>query len=591
MARPLSSVATLLVALLSSVLHAQWSGAATNLALADAAGEQTQCKVVATDDGGCYVSWFDNQSGGYDVRLQRLDADGVEQWAHGGVLIADRSFSSTQDYDLDVDAAGNALLAFRDDRITGTQITATKVDASGAQVWGATGVQLTATTAFVAAPKVAGTTDGAVVVAWTQDATTKVQGLDASGATAWGPVTFTPGAGSYTASDMHDADAGSVIVSFVHQTGGFGSPRHILAQKLDAAGALLWGAGHVAVFDGGSIQLGNFPPFVPDGAGGAVFSWYSVSPLQCRAQRVLANGSEAFAHDGVALSTDATRVRVSPSAGFAPATGEVIAFWTEQNALQSMDGVYGQKLDASGARQWGSEGLALVPLGAVQRSFVRTLVRGTGAYVSWIASPAFGQDQVFAARVAGDGSSLVAPFSIATTLSSKGRLDAAFGAQGFAIQAWVDGRSDAGDVYVQNVQVDGSLGSLVCSPADAAARNAGANPAVFAVQNPPILGDTLLATVDVAAAGQAASLLFAFDTAFELTLAGGQVLLCLDLGGSGELLTGSGLLPVASGAVDSYQGAVPLDLSLCGYALCTQAILFGSPPYELSNAQDLTVGG
>ena len=116
---------TLCVLLFVPALRAQWSSnAATNSSIADQTSEQVQPKIAPTSDGGCYISWFDNAAGGYDVRLQRLDADGVEQWAHNGVLIADRGFSSTQDYGLDVDTAGNALLTFRDDRFTGTQITA-----------------------------------------------------------------------------------------------------------------------------------------------------------------------------------------------------------------------------------------------------------------------------------------------------------------------------------------------------------------------------------------------------------------------------------------------------------------------------------
>ena len=36
------------------------------------------------------------------------------------------------------------------------------------------------------------------------------------------------------------------------------------------------------VFDGGSLQFGEFPYFLSDGNGGAVFAWYSSSPsLQC----------------------------------------------------------------------------------------------------------------------------------------------------------------------------------------------------------------------------------------------------------------------------------------------------------------------
>jgi len=461
---PRTALTVLLATSLALPLAAQWStDPAANLALADRSGEQTQPKVAPTSDGGAYVSWFDNSSGGYDVTLQRIDLQGNEQWAHDGVLIANRSFSSTQDYGLDVDAAGNALLAFRDDRVGGVQITAAKVDPSGNQVWGATGVQLTATAAFVAAPKIAGTSDGGCVVAWTQDASTVLQKLDASGVPQWGVgVTLVPGAGSYSASDLHGAGSNDVVLSFVHQTGGFGSPRHLLAQKLDGTGALLWGAGHVAVFDGGSLQLGNFPTFVPDGAGGGVFAWYSVSPLQCRVQRVLGSGTEAFAHDGVAVSTNLLRVRTSPSVDFSPSSGETFVSWIEQDSLQSQHGVYAQKLDASGVPQWGAEGQVLVPVAAGEKTQARTVAHAPGAFVFWVDSSAgFGQAQVVASRLDGAGGFAFAPFAASSLLASKSRLVAAHSTVPEVILAWVDGRDDSGDVYAQNVQPDGSLGPVV----------------------------------------------------------------------------------------------------------------------------------
>jgi hypothetical protein len=93
--RPAASLLAVLTAL-AAPAFAQWSSdPAANLVLADRSNEQVQPKLVATADGGFYVSWFDNADGGYDVRLQRLDANGVEQWPHNGVLVADRSFSST----------------------------------------------------------------------------------------------------------------------------------------------------------------------------------------------------------------------------------------------------------------------------------------------------------------------------------------------------------------------------------------------------------------------------------------------------------------------------------------------------------------
>jgi hypothetical protein len=451
-----------LLFLATSAAHAGWSSdPAVNLSVADAAGDQVQPKVAPTTDGGAYISWFDAIANGFDVRVQKLDAAGDELLAHNGILVADRGFSSTQDYGLDVDAFGNALLAFRDDGPGGVQITASKVAPDGATLWGPTGVQLTSTTDFVAAPEIAGTGDGGVVVAWTQESTIRLQKLDGLGSPVWGAgVTITPGAGSYSVSDLHDSGAGDVIVSFTHMTGLFPSPRHLLTQKLDANGTLLWGTGHVTVFDGGSLQFGNFPSFVPDGSGGAVFSWYDAAStqLQCYAQRVLANGTEAFPHNGAAASLNAMRVRVSPSVSFNSSTSETFLFWEEENQSQSQAGVYGQKFDAGGSRQWTDEGSVVVPVGVDEMTMVRCLTAGLGAFVFWSRSPSFGQDRLYGARLDGDGVIDIAPFDVASTPSQKSRLDVGRSTSGFAILAWSDARADAGDILAQNVNPDGTLG-------------------------------------------------------------------------------------------------------------------------------------
>src|SRR5690606_3211747 len=152
------------------------------------------------------------------------------------------------------------------------------------------------------------------------------------------------------------------------------APRPRPGQKLDATAVSL--RGPVAVFDGGSLQIGNFPTFVPDGAGGGVFAWYSVAgSLQSYVQHILPDGSEAFAHDGVPVSTNAAQQRVAPDADYDPATGDIYVFWTELNGNQSMQGLYGQKVDAAGNRLWTDDGLELVALSPDAVTNVRT-VRG-----------------------------------------------------------------------------------------------------------------------------------------------------------------------------------------------------------------------
>jgi hypothetical protein len=454
--------ACLAVSFLAVPAAAQWStDPGANLVLSDRSGEQVQPKVAATGDGGAYVSWFDNSDGGYDVYLQRLDGGGVEQWAHNGVLVADRGFSSTQDYGLAVDTAGNALLAYRDDQGSFEQISAAKVSPDGTLLWD---VQLTSVPDFIAAPRIAGTTDGDVVVAWTQDVNTVVQKLDSNGAALWGAGVTIPPSGSFlSASDLQAGDAGTAIVSMVHSVTG-GGPRHIWAQKLASAdGAPLWGADPLPIYDAaaGSLQFGSFPAFVHDGSGGGVFSWYTSSPsLQCRAQRVSSAGVELFAHNGVETSTNATRLRVSPAASFAAASQETFIFWVESNAGQSQFGVYGQKLDAAGTRQWTDAGKELVALGSSQISFIQNAVLADGALVTWIDSLTFGDDPIRGTRVDTNGDFVWIPplTDLATDPTSSSRLAGTLSSTGFGIYAWSDGATGAADILAQNLNPDGSLG-------------------------------------------------------------------------------------------------------------------------------------
>ena len=126
---------------LSSSSWAQWSSdPSKNLALADKVGsDQVQPKVKPLPDGGWYVSWFAPPVG-YSVYLQRLSASGVQQFRHDGLKVAALTNSSTEDYGLDIDTKGNALLAFLDTREgANQQVTAARISPAGKALWGKLG--------------------------------------------------------------------------------------------------------------------------------------------------------------------------------------------------------------------------------------------------------------------------------------------------------------------------------------------------------------------------------------------------------------------------------------------------------------------
>lgn len=130
-----------------------------------------------------------------------------------------------------------------------------------------------------------------------------------------------------------------------------------------------------------------------------------------------------------------------------------------------------------------------------------------------------------------------------------------------------------------------------CHPPVVVGRNAGTNPSgydCYAV----VVDGVFQATVDVAGAGQLCSRIFALDSPAVVPLSGGQTLLALDLLGSGEYFNGAGISPTSSaGGVDGYLFPVPPDPLLCNFPIYTQAVLFGNAPFQLSNAQDVTIGG
>lgn len=449
---------------------AQWSvDPAQNLIVADGTAEQVQAKLVARDDGGFYVSWLDASSG-YSVRLQRVDALGVEQWAHNGIVVATRNFSSTQDYGLAVDSAGNALLAFRYNDNGGTaQILAQKISPAGAPLWGNPGIFLTADPGGANAPKITGTSDGAAAAAWSDSTgALGVQKLSQAGAPLWGAggISVTPASGFFFLADLHGDTSGNVIASWSAQLSF--ADRELWAQKFAGAdGANLWGTSPLKIFDGssGAMQLGYFPPFLEDGAGGAVFVWYTVgvNAGTVRVQHVSAGGVPAFAQNGVEASADSAQSHVEPSGAFDTASGDVYALWRETDILtQGQIGVYAQRIDSTGARLWGSGGKVLVALAAQDQTQMRALPVPGGMLAAWVSNDAPSPMPIHVARLASDGS-FAWPgnvVDIATGPRTASRLAGAISAAGFAAYTWTaEASGSSGEVRAQNINIDGGLGN------------------------------------------------------------------------------------------------------------------------------------
>lgn len=463
-----------LMLVLTSSAWAQWSSDPTqNLVLSNFPNaDQVQPKAIALPDNSWYVSWFNNTpntvNSGYNVYYQLLGPNGVAQFPQNGVQVArEQGLSSTQDYGFAIDNDGNAILAFQDLRRSpnNPQITVAKMSPTGQPLWGPLGIALTFGQNSYNVPKVTVTTDGYIVVGWVSNNQTVLQKLTPSGVPVWvGPngnglgVVLQQTGYNYTLADLHAADNGSVIVSFVASQ-GFGSPSYLYANKISPTGQLLWGTNNVHVYDGGSLQFGEFPYFLSDGSGGAIFSWYTNSPtLQVYAQHILADGTEAFGHNGSQGAIGGSDVRVDPTVSYNPATQETFMFWTEEDSLQSVQGIYAQKFNPTGGLEWGNSGLTIVPLGEDAQINPKSVQIGNGALGFWIDEQVTGNGTIEAVKLDTNGNFICPEFAVSSAMSMKAKLWAAIAPSGLSTASWQDYRTGNADIYIQNVNADCTLG-------------------------------------------------------------------------------------------------------------------------------------
>jgi hypothetical protein len=455
---------------------AQWpANPGANLPVCNTTGDQAVPKIAAGGDGSTWIAWFDNRGGSYAVYAQKLDPAGNETFAHNGLLVsANPQNSSLVDWDIESDGAGGCVLAFTDIRAGGDlDAYAYRIDGAGSFLWGANGIALSNNADFESNPKIARLSDGSFAVTWARGPTPgpgaiHVQRLDAAGTPQFagdglqiaGPGTEKPGF-----SEIAAADAGGWIVCYVRDTSTFSSPRHLRAQKFDSAGNALWNGGApLAVYDAASLPIAHQPVVRSDGAGGGIFSWHSAigSTFDCWIQRVGAGGSEAYAHNGLALSTEAGRSKFDPSLAVLPGSGDVVVAFNKRNTAQSQWASCVQRISVAGARLWTDNGLELLPLNGVPKQFERCVASGDGAIVLACEQTNYPTPglRVLGFRVDANGASVWpgSPVVLSSVLSGKDKIPVCSDASGMLRAAWDDDRNDSGDIYAQNVNGDGSLG-------------------------------------------------------------------------------------------------------------------------------------
>lgn len=383
-------------------------------------------------------------------------------WVPNGVTLC--SHPDAQSGPLAVsDGAGGAIVAWLDTRGDGLPhvIYARRVDASGAVLWTTNGVAVSADDYGVSDPAIIADGAGGAIIAWESSRNAQTFSLDinaqrvnAAGQVVWtaGDVEVCAELASQSEPVMVSDGAGGAIIAWQDlRDGGW----DIYAQRVTAAGTALWAANGVPICTAANNQIA--PAIVTDGAGGAIIAWQDGrnGADDIYAQRVVASGTRWWIQNGhpvcAAAGHQSGACLTSDNAG-----GAIVAWVDERSGSPD---IYVRRMDDRGYGYWSLNGLALCEATGAQLYPAITTDGAGGAIVAWTDFRAASGTDIYARRVTFAGDIAWAPDGVPLCTRAGHQLHPAIistGAGG-AIVAWDDVRDGQADIYVQRLASSGAV--------------------------------------------------------------------------------------------------------------------------------------
>ena len=464
---------SLLCFLINVTTNAQWtSNTSLNTTVSDQLGSNEATPLMVTvNSGSTYVSWFQPVAGtNYELRMQRLNQNGVGQWGPAGLLVSNfPQNSALYRYDLKADNDGNAIVAFQDERSGHLDIVAYKIDPNGTQVWGANGIALTDPASSQGlAPNIGITTNNDIFIAWNayngSNKWIAVQKITAAGNTSWPnimEIRDITNVKRYSRPTMVPSLVDDVVMLYVQETGsGFGVST-MLSQHFDINGLPVWPQPiTVSTYN---IPFFYFPAAVNDHNGGFFVGFNTSLPAAPSTgvvylQHVNSAGSTWNA-TGVSASTLPNSQRFSPQTLFDAVNNEVYVLIKATDPNQGQSGVYVQKFSTAGTVSWNPNGVQLVPIQAAYNDPNTFSLTPTGVIVTY--STGSNINKVLnAVKVDTAGTLQWSANSVPVCNVNMGKDDVWSGifASNQVVIVWMDERNGGG-IYAQNINDNGILGS------------------------------------------------------------------------------------------------------------------------------------
>ena len=302
--------------------------------------------IVSDGAGGAIVVWFDFGSPSSRVHAQKINSQGVMQWANNGIEVSPSAAGSQGNPVVLEDGAGGAFVVWTDSRNGNNDIYAQRLNSVGTPLWFTgpdNGIAVCTATDIQRFPVIAADGLGGFVVVWEDwrepgHSLAYAQRVNGVGAVQWAAdgVPVAHATHGQTSIVMAGDEMGGWLVAWQDDDPPFDNDYDVYAQRLGTAGDAVWTAGGVTVCTAADRQEG--PKIVPDGNGGAYVTWFDMrdtSHWHIYSQRLNETGQFAWDVDGVP-TCDEIGDQVMPSL-LATGDGGAIAAWYDNREVTQFD--------------------------------------------------------------------------------------------------------------------------------------------------------------------------------------------------------------------------------------------------------------
>lgn len=456
----------LFLLLLCSTTFAQWAtDPSTNLAVCTSLQTQRETETCIDNQGNIYIFWRDYRNEptlfAGDIYAQKLNSNGEAQWSVDGLSMVTKP-AAQFDVKALFDGDDGIYLVWREsiDLFSDYKIYAQRITLGGSKLWGNYGILLQNTSGKAVSHSISLSEDGGLLVSWQLNIPTissvdiYAQKISRSGIIQWTNngviICNATGRHLYGSNILSDQKGGAYITWSDNRTDF--SNFDIYAQRISSNGNILWAQNGIPI----CTKTGNQTTkhLIPDNDGGIIIFWEDTqeSSYSIYVQKIDSSGNKLYEPDGNVVISNSTPVYQYEF--ILDKNKEIFFLWS------TIEGdIYAQKLDYDGKLIWNNSLDVCVTKSSV--SYLAAYPSDVnGIVVAWLDKRSSNND-VYCQWINSDG--IARWKNNGTTICNESSEQADYSISsdffGGAVVAWADMRNGNFDIYSQNIDIRGKLGT------------------------------------------------------------------------------------------------------------------------------------